>query len=594
MENNSNKYIGGNWYIYNYNVPNQFPDGAMPNPIYDTTSNPITQEKQQSKPGTKTNRLMNTYNSIKNIASSGKYLSSLIGNPSNVHRILFKNANFISFINFDHIKRLYCKDPKNLDCIKLDEGYLYTKDQQIKNETTPIKSDPYDAKSNEELKPVSLSKYISLGFERLDFAKLNDALLTDNPSNYNNPNPNSIFISFKDEYKPLFEFFHTFKYQFHRLLWSGGWSDWTYLIVESKVLLFKNDNEELKAIFEKKSSEFSIMKIKSLFKDPNKYKNDLKNPQATLEKLDESGQATSSKYSNEKSDDTDISTTNVANNSKKTGGVNFTRSVKKLGDKIGSAISEKTGMNISKYRVYRKLLKYYDIDIGKYNLNLLKVTGILTKNYTVFMEKDAKKAVMIAVLILSKIKNKKIGEDDINAIKEYYNKDTELVDKYNTIAGKNDNLENILLDSAVNLLMKNNLTTADIEALEGKRSGGSRSRRKTRKIGKLTGGSMLFFYNLNIIFKECYHNMVKMQFNNIEKMLPGHNAVVGKFFADLFFFTMNTANILCFTPLALVTSSAASEVGLHGVSAPHCMITNIAAVYLFFKLEMHKSIIPFV
>ena len=35
------------------------------------------------------------------------------------------------------------------------------------------------------------------------------------------------------------------------------------------------------------------------------------------------------------------------------------------------------GTNVSKYRVYRKLLKYFDIDPGKYNMNLLKRTGVL-------------------------------------------------------------------------------------------------------------------------------------------------------------------------------------------------------------------------
>jgi hypothetical protein len=77
--------------------------------------------------------------SLKNITSSPKYVFSLLANPSNVHRILFKNAYFIEFINFEHILKLYCGEPKKIyrykelpeECVVLKKGYLFSKNKEV-------------------------------------------------------------------------------------------------------------------------------------------------------------------------------------------------------------------------------------------------------------------------------------------------------------------------------------------------------------------------------------------------------------------------------------------------------------------------------
>ena len=84
-------------------------------------------------------QLKNSLKSLKNISSSPKYVFSLLANLSNVHRILFKNAYFIEFINFEHILKLYCGEPKKIyrdkelpeKCVVLKKGYLFSKDKEV-------------------------------------------------------------------------------------------------------------------------------------------------------------------------------------------------------------------------------------------------------------------------------------------------------------------------------------------------------------------------------------------------------------------------------------------------------------------------------
>ena len=187
----------------------------------------------------------NLFKSAKEIGSSSKYLFSLIANPTNVHRMLFKNAHFIDFINFEQIKRLYC-DENSPNCVRLENGYLYSNNpdvvqsseqavnQDVQETQSSISNTPVDSsipqeqvadlqkvilanqieneKMDDNMGPVS--SFADQTFKRLAFAKLNDAILTDNPQLVNS---DTQYISFT--VPQLFEFFHTYKFQVNRCLW---------------------------------------------------------------------------------------------------------------------------------------------------------------------------------------------------------------------------------------------------------------------------------------------------------------------------------------------------------------------------------------
>ena len=137
----------------------------------------------------------------------------------------------IDFLEKSDILKLYCKNPKNTNCIKLVDGYLYTNNKELEQqvdlevataETTNVKelqselpqstnvTDNYASKVvTEEIENIIIKgdndaiiidsnpktekqqeeenkyiKYAKNGYDRLPFALLNDALLTDRPSDY--------------------------------------------------------------------------------------------------------------------------------------------------------------------------------------------------------------------------------------------------------------------------------------------------------------------------------------------------------------------------------------------------------------------------
>jgi len=259
--------------------------------------------------------------------------------------------------------------------------------------------------------------------------------------------------------------------------------------------------------------------------------------------------------------------------------------------------------------VIRKLLHYYDIDPGKYNMNILKKTNLLKPNYTAFMEREAKKAIFIAIYNLKTNLNNKITNVivDESKISKSYNIDFNTIDDMINKYG-------FSLDDLLEILMKYNLNTNDIINIEqnkivqenikkfeiclenkyntneyntehcnnkyySKRGGGY----KSRKNHKMKGGSMLFFYNLNIIFKETYKQMIKNQFAHIQQIykrgISKYKTDISNFFAQITRDTLFMPITLCSTPLSIVSYT-------FGGVTPHCVISNSMALYFLFTMRI--------
>ena len=449
--------------------------------------------------------------------------------------------------------------------------------------------------------------------KRFDFSKLNDAIITDVK---NEENAKSAIFFWQPE---LFEFFHTYKYQVNRSLWHGGWISWSVIINEMSEFISNNDDiaigyknilwgtsgalKFLQQIFGNNNNNTVMSIMKGLTPE---YINKL---YTTNEK---------DAYKELESDENDIP--DVGNRQyKQSMFKNITRKIRSYADKVGERISKTLGTNISKYRVMRKLLHYYDIDPGKYNMNILKKTNLLKPNYTAFMEREAKKAIFIAIYNLktnlnNKITNVIVDESEI-AISYNFNTIDDMINKYG-----------FSLDDLLEILMKYNLNTNDIINIEqneivqdnitkfinclvddnntrdeygetkqnfdntkycnkeyySNRSGGN----KSRKNHKMKGGSMLFFYNLNIIFKETYKQMIKNQFACIQRIYNSENSEnaeykndISKFFAQITRDTLFMSLSLCSTPLSIVSYT------LGGVT-PHCVISNSMALYFLFTMRI--------
>jgi hypothetical protein len=404
----------------------------------------------------------------------------------------------------------------------------------------------------------------------------------------------------------------------NRALWYGGWNNWTIIINEMREFISNNDDiaieyknilwgtsgalKFLQQIFGNNNNNTVMSIIKGLTPE---YINKL---YTTNEKH---------AYKQLESDENDIP--DVENRQyKESMFKNITRKVRSYADKVGEQISKTLVTNISKYRVIRKLLHYYDIDPGKYNMNILKKTNLLKPNYTVFMEREAKKAIFIAIYNLktnlnNKITNVIVDESEIlTSYNNHFNTIDDMINKYG-----------FSLDDLLEILMKYNLNTNDIINIEqneivqenikkfvnclvahnntpdeygetkqnfdntkycnkeyySTRSGGD----KSRKNHKMKGGSMLFFYNLNIIFKETYKQMIKNQFAYIQQISNSGNTEyknnISKFFAQITRDTLFMSLSLCSTPLSIVSYT-------FGGVTPHCVISNSMALYFLFTMRI--------
>jgi len=522
-------------------------------------------------------QLKNSLKSLKNITSSPKYVFSLLANPSNVHRILFKNAYFIEFINFEHILKLYCGEPKKIyrdkelpeECVVLKKGYLFSKDKEVvaNSEKETESEKPSDetvienvlnihdeAKENKEEEEYDIKKFIDEGFERLDFSKLNNALLTDDFKKHYENNDYQ-YIVFYPQYICLFEYLHTFKYQFHRMLWSGGMFDWTYILEKTKELL--DNNDDLHREFRKYNGLEKHDKYLGNFQEI--YNNGGKVVQSVIDKDGElnEGKLDDVVENLDVYDDVEIVT-----HRKKGGDIKdsiFKFSKKIVNPTVGfvNSVGSKISKNVNKYMIMRKLLQYYDIDPKKYNMNLLKTTGILKKNYPFFMEIEAR----IALITANEYLTNKNSIDD-NQTNEY------IKNKYNEISKKD------ISDDA-----KYSIDVLIDDILKIKSTGGYPMKNKTRKYYK---GGIVFTKVLNNIFKQCSRLMVQKQLTKIESLIlfkPQETIPVAKFISDVMACAMNSGNILCFT---------AANFGLMPflpAGTPHCILSNIAAILVLYKLD---------
>lgn len=549
----------------------------------------------------------NLMQSAKDVAGS-KYLFSLIANPSNVHRMLFKNAYFINFINFNQIEKLYCQRQQP-NCVVLKEGHLYSNnpivvnnanninqikmadqkelinsgalEEQQKSHVTPqeankindiiieaeIKSDDMDSQIsshgflNETMERVNLSKSL----KRLAFAKLNDALLTDDMRK-NTIDPT--YINFKPEYICFFELLTTYKYQVHRCLWYGGWFEWSFITNEMNNFILVNP-ELSKDFLSELWGTAGFLKIMYKYPQDNRDKiiNAIKNgkEQEVLEETNSEGSSMAEKKIQE-TDKTDAMEDQQAVQKQSRFGryaSTIKRGINYLGQSVGSAL----GTNISKWRVIRALLKYYDIDPDKYNLNILKRTGIIKKNYPLFMDREARKAVLTAINIFTKYRNIRLNNSNINLITENY----ELT---------KENMDNTTLDQLLNKLMTFNIDL----------NGGSKCTRKRGKINrriKMSGGSALFFNNIKFIFNNTFKLMVKDQLNNVGNFMgdnPLKIELVAKFLSDIVRCVAMMAINLCFTLANLALGKIVA--GPVSPNTPHCYLSNLMYMYILFKMRI--------
>ena len=543
----------------------------------------------------------NLLQSVKDIGSSGKYLFSLIANPSNTHRMLFKNAHFIEFIDFKYIQMLYCSK-ETPDCIKLENGYLYSNNptvintseqavakdkqeiQEIANTTKPDPSVPpaeaaaikklvvanENASETAEESDAPQRSLVDQTFQRLAFAKLNDAILTDDHQLSDAPT-NNIYISF--EHNELFCFFHTYKYQVNRCLWYGGWGEWSYIVTQANNMFLTNQ-ELANAFLNELWGTVGLLKAMSKYPKDKRDKLIETIKTGQQDAVEQQTNATGNQMADAKLKELEAEEAQQTSPTTQSRFSRFTSTVKNGVNSAGQYLSKAMGTNVSKYRVYRKLLKYFDIDPGKYNMNLLKRTGVLKGNYPLFMVREAQTAVQMAINNLSANRNAKI-----------INVNTSLPKKAPSVFKAGDDImamENAKLDSLIDELMQFNMDNQGLNNLQ--RVGGkNKNKNKTKRL-KMSGGSQLFFSNIAVVFKQAYYVMVNNQIKNIGNLIaedPGKTEYVAKFFAEI---------IKCLAMMTISLCLTLANYALYvlpvPVSMPHCIISNLMYMYVIFKMRI--------
>jgi len=547
-----------------------------------------------------------TKNSAKKLVSSGKdianskYLITLLANPSNVHRMIFKNAKFINFINFNQVQRLYCNGQQP-NCVVLNEGYIYSsnptvvasanneeqnkqRDLQALNESGAISEAQQTATSPQEVAQVNqlivnaeetsdkldaemdddkIKKYGVIGktLNRLAFAKLNDALLTDD-INKANMDPN--YITFKPGYQVLFEFFTIYKYQVNRTLWYGGWTEWAY-ITKSINQLIKNTpllNKEFLSML----SEVGFLKLlKTIFETApsyvlNKFKTiSPNNVDQNAQEIDsEETQKALKKNKEEEMKDNTQQQQVPQQVPQQIAGQGFWNRASNGFNRTMSRGFQSMGVDINKYRVIRILLKYYDIDPAKYNLNLLKRTGILNKNYPVFMKREARKAVYTAIYNYKLKGNTRISQ----------------------VTPLNPNDQKPYMTQTLDQLLDQLLEFNTYNGGKGTRKNG----RNNKKI-KMVGGG-LFFENIKFIFSESYKFMINDEMNKLTMFMNLSPQINTELVAEMYdeivkCMSMSTIT-LCMTLGNMLLGKFIT--GPVSVSTPHCYISNAMYMYIMFKL----------
>ena len=706
--------------------------------------------------------------------STSKYLITLLANPANTHRILFKNAGMIDFLEWENIRDIYCKNGEFKDCIRKEGNYLFTKNSALiknimyndsvnkKAKDDEQKAELENAKKvvvsnngsmegggpdedanaekaaidaldsmNETLEldeindPNSgISEWINQGYYRLPFDSLNDALLTDDPTNPNfnkcdiktlKPVKTVNIVSFKPKYELFYQLFTIYKYQVHQTLWGSGFFNWTWLIDQISTFIGKHPNikvlfnEDIWSVFSSNwlKSDIMLETVSSYGKGlydsfvtvGNEFVKDVNEEigkNSSIPNLGiESGIETSASYLGNKASSFGNKASSFGSGlSSGLSSINnsgFIKDVKKMGTgmttdfkKAGDYLSKLSPTNLNKFRVVRELLRYYDFDAKKYNLDILKTTGLFTKNYPKFMELEVRRALIIAINNLMGNTNKQIiipepNTDTCTTLQPIYdptnpsltlcsNKLTVLniINKLNTYPNittilpvnnatdtnnslnMDDEIAEYNIDDLLNILMTFNHDTNQILGFEAaavaaaaappaapaspaspaapvvavaptsffgtfKKTtagnwinwGGSKKRqsrkrnqrqrriqRKTRKI--MYGGSMLFYSNIKLIFRETYHQMVNNIFNEYKNTYE-ENHISAEDFSKFFGSIVHSTSMGGFTLCMTIGNYAASLIPMPPIpgfslkpsaSTPHCYMMNIMFGINFYKLYM--------
>ena len=503
-----------------------------------------------------------------------KYLFTLLANPANTHRILFKNANFIDFIREKDMRRLYCGNEEST-CIEFIEsksnGMKYimgnakggageealtlalavssTKEEEEENILDSI-VDEYRDESLDFYESVKdVYKEGKIMFFRNSFGRLNDKFVLGYEDSIPSINPDIVY--FEEKYDALFQFFHTYKYQCSRTLWRGAWSEWADLI-NTMVNVCTKNNDINTNFTNTLWGTFGTIKL-------------LKKLNGSVKKFIQGS------FSNETTEkDSESLNTTISNHAEETDKESegtFLSDAKSAINKISSIISSSS---FDKCRILRKLQNYYDIRPTKECHHHLFFNNRDAKNYPTFMKRECMIAITCAIQIFQQDNQKyEYTKITVPLSDEIINKSIKDVQKNATREEDFDIDEN---SGHFNKLL--------IALL------GMNKLNETKKGGSQVGGNSSFFYNLNVIFKWTYKKMLERIETNIININEADK--IGLFFAQIVRLTINNSITLCLTIGNVLLSGAVPFVKIPRLpftpSTPHCYISNIMAGYICMKL----------
>ena len=551
---------------------------------------------------------------------SPTYIATLIANPSNTHRILFKNANFMNFIREKDIVRLYCG--KDISCIHfkisptnglkyiMQNADIREKDKvggspeedalaiSLANTTTPRAPKEEGEEGEEELVEALgqadeediLTKFLNdkmtdanIAINRNTFSRLNDEFVLGS-EDYK---ADSRIVFFEEEFDPLFQYFHTYKYHFSRALWSGGWPEWEDLtrvmveIIESKPEL---KTKFTKTLWYSLGGLEILQKMNPVFKEKARNVIKDKTQEKTSGELNTSAEASLPVKEEDNTSSPFITSLKKYLNTIKTG-------MNEVGSKISKTLNDNPIYNFNvafdKCRVVRKLLNYYDIQPPK-NCNY---SMRREETYPKFMKRECMIAISVAIDILK-------STAKTSSSYQYYRVETPLdktpgVDLSKILEKarseisieklKNNAYYNIDDNNSKFATLLNDLLS--LNAVEEQIKGGQ------------VGGNSTFFYNLNVIFKWTYKQMLERIKQNIVTFIDKSSVEIESieetsnesgiiqvndkpqntldcanlFFAQIARLTMKSPGVLCTIELKLPS---------------HCYIANAMLIEMLFKLSL--------
>ena len=541
-----------------------------------------TRKNRTHKKGGVNFGIRNTLKSVGRIATSGNYVRALASASlgfAEVERILFKNAYFINFIKEEDIKGLYCSKKGIQDCVKIEDGYIYTNDPTIAKaaDTLPIGQSP-SVPIGQPIRgtvfgqktAADIADYVHKGLIRLNFVKLNNAIVTDGPSHVQ-PTENPKFINFKHE--SIFKFFTTYKYQVDRALQYGGWNEWYVMITELQRAILLQNQTPLSVHFNE------MVKIK-MSKIVAKLGGNMSKPFQFLLSKAFSGldsKTILNEINRKASVETAKNETVVKNNqeekqavvddSRPSNGGGISSAVSAVGSAVynrGSAIGSKIvnkslNMILSPAtRIRRTLGLYFELP-----------------SYTHVMNREAIITLEFAISLF-RSRDTSTEEFTMDIIQTRYQ---EIVQ---TIRAKTNSIPMAQLETTLDAKIEElasvyNQQKANRPSLSSRitgRRGGKRN--KTRKI---KGGKIPFISEFKRIAFVCFQQTVRTQLEDIinDTAIPDENARyrnAADFFSQLILITLNIGGVTC---MSLVSQA----VGYFDVvGSPICIISNLMALVI--------------